>query len=95
MNKVGDRVGAICGEKGGVMEFFGYGVYEGDFDFPIFGDEDMFPNPCIKLDEGGYVYGCQCWWGSESKIKAMLDAWEKSGKAIRIIEAPVREANHD
>ena len=32
----GMRVGAIMGAKGGVVEFFGYGVYEGDYPY---GDE--------------------------------------------------------
>ncbi len=33
-----------------------------------------FKNPRITLDdERGVVYGLQCWWGSEEKIKAMLE----------------------
>ena len=32
MHRVGDRVGAILGSKDGVVDFLGYGVYEGDFD---------------------------------------------------------------
>lgn len=91
MSKIGDRVGAICGGKDGVVEFYGYGVYEGDFDFPVFGDDDLFPNPRIKLDNGGYVFGCQCWWGDESKIKEVMDGYEKNGCRIVIIDAPSKD----
>jgi hypothetical protein len=29
----------------------------------------MLKNPRIKLDSGKTVWGCQCWWGPEDKIK--------------------------
>jgi len=38
----GQRVGAICGARDGVVEFFGYGVYEGDF---VPGDDKSDPKP--------------------------------------------------
>lgn len=31
-----------------------------------------FTNPCIKLDNGRHVWGMQCWWGPESKVKEIL-----------------------
>ncbi len=28
-----------------------------------------FKNPCIMLDGGGIVWGCQCWWGPVGVMK--------------------------
>jgi hypothetical protein len=79
MRKVGDRVGAI--QKGDEKEvhLFGYGVYEGDQICPDLG----FPNPKILLDSGLVVWGFECWWGSEEKIKKMI-----GNKKIIIVEPP-------
>ena len=30
-------------------------------------------NPRIKLDDGQTVWGCQCWWGPESKAAEFFD----------------------
>ena len=83
MNKsaVGERVGAIFGSKDdGSVEFFGYGVYEGDFvPEEAVGwiaenlREHAVENPRIRLDSGKVVYGCECWWGPESKVLERLD----------------------
>jgi hypothetical protein len=35
-----------------------------------------FTNPRITLDSGKVVWGCQCWWGSEEKVKKMLEGKE-------------------
>jgi hypothetical protein len=71
---IGGRVGAICGNKDGVIEVFGYGVYEGDHVPPeeAGGFNLGIPNPRIKLDNGDTVYGCECWWGPEEEIKKKL-----------------------
>lgn len=66
--EVGERVGAILKADDTTVHLLGYGVYEG-MKVP---EELGFPNPCIKLDNGGVVWGYQCWWGSEEKIKAMI-----------------------
>jgi hypothetical protein len=68
MAKQGDRVGAIQSANGEEVMFYGYGVYEGDTippNFPI-------PNPTIKLDNGKTVYGYECWWGPEEKVREMI-----------------------
>jgi hypothetical protein len=43
------------------------------------------PNPTIKLDTGKTVYGCECWWGSESKVKEMI------GDRIVLLVDPKRD----
>ena len=81
MNKLGDRVGTVLGsDNHGKTEFLGYGVYEGD-EVPgadaICGlAREMRKNkmvcPKILLDSGSVVWGCECWWGSEDKVKELL-----------------------
>ena len=82
---VGDRVGAIKGTNpDGSVSFFGWGVYEGDreplpetiFMFLPWKDRGIdlegLTNPCILLDSGERVFGCECWWGSEAGVQSML-----------------------
>jgi hypothetical protein len=84
MSKIGDRVGAILGSKGKIVEFIGYGIYEGNF---LVGPEAAgelakmcqaigHENPRILLDSGERVWGCECWWGSESEVKKRLSGYE-------------------
>lgn len=65
MSEIGSRVGAIRDANKDVVNFFGYGVYDGSVEHPDMG----FPNPRITLDDGDVVWGCECWWGPEDKIK--------------------------
>ena len=80
-NAVGKRVGAIFSSNDdGSVNFFGYGVYEGDF-IPEEGAgwmaeglrEHGTTNPRIRLDSGKVVYGCECWWGPEIRIRKQLE----------------------
>ncbi len=86
MHKAGDRVGALLNAHDGVVEFLGYGVYEGDFPLPKeaagfnFGQE----NPRIKLDNGDIVYGCECWWGTEKEFKEKYIDTAKEVKIVKI-----------
>jgi hypothetical protein len=74
-HKVGTRVGAVSHSEDDKVFMFGYGEYVGD---KVPG-EDGLPetpggfmgevNPCIKLDSGQYVWGCECWWGTEKSVK--------------------------
>lgn len=80
MRVKGDRVGAILSSKNGVVKFIGYGKYVGDtipkeaVGFMAMAlKESKTVNPKIELDSGKVVYGCECWWGSESKVKEILD----------------------
>lgn len=77
---VGDRAGAVISIKGGVAESLGFGVFSGQKipDPKRPGQAGMLgrvgiPNPCITLDNGDVVYGCECWWGAEDAIKAKLN----------------------
>ncbi len=79
MHEIGERVGAIRDMDGkGNVNFFGYGVYEGDKPCPWL---DNMDNPVIKLDTGKTVWGCECWWGPEDEIKKKLE-----GLTITMVE---------
>lgn len=78
--QVGTRVGAILYADTQKVGLLGYGVYEGDFVPPVEANEMLstldITNPRIKLDDGRTVWGCQCWWGPEDKIKANIEGRE-------------------
>ncbi len=65
----GERVGAMKSANNEVVNLFGYGVYKGRQPCPLL---DNIPNPCIELDDGTIVWGCECWWGPEERIKASI-----------------------
>lgn len=93
MATAGDRVMAISHTKDGKAFVFGCGVYEGDHkpedhvlvlgvpfgeskaDVPAF--YERYRNPRIKLDSGKVVYGCECWWGPEDKVRARIAGLER------------------
>ena len=74
MVTIGDRVGAIQKADDDNVYLFGYGTYQGESVPPknIGGFNLGIPNPEIKLDSGISVFGCECWWGPEEKVKEMV-----------------------
>ena len=82
--KIGDRVGAIKSADKEVVRFYGYGTYTGGEVPPKEVDEFLseleLENPKIELDNGNIVWGCQCWWGSEEKVKQMI-----GNRAVEIV----------
>lgn len=70
--EIGERVGAISHATEDTVYLLGFGVYEGDHVPPpeAGGFNLGIANPRIKLDNGKTVYGCECWWGSEERIKS-------------------------
>lgn len=69
--EVGTKVMAISHAADGKVYVFGRGTYIGDKDpadpsYPTPTGAFMGANnPCIKLDNGQHVWGCECWWGPE------------------------------
>ncbi len=90
--KKNERVGAILSQEDGVIEFLGYGTYVGD-EVPYGADGILaetvvkynIKNPCILLDSGKKVFGCECWWGPEETVKEAL-AQAKKIKRVDIEE---------
>ena len=87
MTQIGDRVGAIQKANDKTVYLYGYGIYEGKTVPPenAGGFNIGIPNPTTKLDSGETVYGCECWWGPEEKIKGII------GNRKVIIVEPLRE----
>lgn len=44
-------------------------------------------NPRIRLDSGETIWGCQCWWASEDKVREALD-----GRTIVMVDPPGKQA---
>lgn len=90
MTKVGEKVGAVSHEKDGILYLYGYGTYVGDrvpteenkpagwIGESVF--EGQRENPCIELDTGKVVWGCECWWGSLSQV----EKWENQYEVVII-----------
>ncbi len=68
--KPGDRVGAVFNSDPETVRMFGWGVYDGELPCPHIGGRN---NPRITLDDGaGIVWGCESWWGDETKMRAWI-----------------------
>lgn len=82
---IGSRVGAILSADEREVLLIGFGVYVGD-EVPgpeaagmarLLHEIDR-PNPCIRLDSGEKVYGAECWWGDEERVRASI-----GGRTVR------------
>lgn len=85
------RVYAVRNATETTVYAYGGGVYVGDKPVPVgtmtcFGvidqkflnlTEGNFTNPCIELDQGGVVWGCQCWWGEEEPSREKFQGREE------------------
>lgn len=77
--EVGARVGAILSSGEGSIKILGYGVRLADqipdpaLNVKLYGRSVDSPNPCIRLDSGKLVFGCECWWGSEIDVRKIVE----------------------
>ena len=83
--EVGTRVVAISHTEKNTIYIFGYGTYMG-YKKPKDFEQDHQPtgvlgywlieedreNPCIQLDNGQYIWGCECWWGPVEKAEETI-----------------------
>jgi len=82
-----------------VVEFLGYGTYEGDFvpDADAGGlaadcCEAKARNPRIRLDNGDVVWGGECWWGPEESFRKNMEEYKAMGYEIKEVRiADLRE----
>ena len=82
--KKGKRVGAILEVNENDVKFLGYGNYVGDYIpeeavgfLASFFKETQKPCPKIELDSGKVVYGCECWWEEEDRVKKILSTYDR------------------
>ena len=74
--EVGERVGVMLSEDAQNMSFLGYGVRVED-ETPEESAGGLAglvrsmseKSPCLLLDSGQKVYGCECWWGHEEEVR--------------------------
>lgn len=92
--KIGDRIMAVRNQDNAkkILYIFGSGTYEGE-DIPpdeIPGGRDMrirgFTNPKLVMDDGTVIWGMECWWGDETKMKEIP---EEFGLKIQVVK-PLR-----
>lgn len=90
--QIGDRCGAIQSANKEEVRLFGFGTFEGHKVPPLEAGgmaaglhHAGYKNPCIKLDSGDEVFGCECWWGPEEKIKETIG--ERRIVNVSIVEA--------
>ena len=78
--KPGDRVGAVFSQKGATLYLLGYGVYAGKEVPPpgqvkFWGVFDLgeagYTDRKLMLDDGQVVWGTECWWDSEARVKEL------------------------
>ena len=89
MALINERVGAIFSFEEKTVIFLGFGKYIDD-KIPVeavgfladIARKNKLKNPCIELDNGTIVYGCECWWGEESEIQQHLKEYKKAGYTI-------------
>ena len=51
-------------------------------------------NPRIRLDDGKVVYGCECWWATEAKVRAMVAEHEARGVPIVAVDIDAARARY-
>lgn len=84
---IGSRVGVILGTDNMVVNWLGYGTYQGEQIPPtgVGGYNYGLPTPKLVLDNGDVVWGCESWWGSEADIKAQLEIYRAKGYTITTV----------
>lgn len=50
-------------------------------------DKVKMPNPLIRLDSGAEVWGAECWWGPEAKVKDVVAQAKAGGKKVVDLDA--------
>lgn len=83
------RVFAILNSTDTTIFLLGFGLYVGDEVPPpevtFAGTPVRCPNPKIVLDNGQVVWGCQCWFGDESR-------WPKFSKGKIVMYTTLQRA---
>ena len=92
---IGDRVGAVCEADDETVYFFGYGTYNGEqvidqslgVRFLGMTPPEGHENHEIILDNGDKIYGCECWWMSEERMKSFIGDRKVVHEDIKLVRA--------
>lgn len=52
--------------------------------------ESLNTNPCIHLDNGGIIWGAQCWWGPEDQYEQAIE-----GREVVELDPPAQNGRWD
>ncbi len=83
--EIGDRIGTIShADKGtNTVYLYGFGEYKGESipsnqvkGIGVMLREANVGNPMLVLDTGETLWGCECWWGSEDKVKTEIERYK-------------------
>lgn len=81
------RVIAIESLTDGELHQYGEGEYLGELIAEGTEDADFnIRHPCIKLDNGQYIWGFQCWWCELEKWNTKRAANVKTKKTVPVIK---------
>lgn len=74
--EIGQRIGAILKATDDTVWMIGFGTYQGDHVPPedVGGFNFGYPNPKLVMDDGTVVWGCECWWKDEARIRDLFGA---------------------
>ena len=86
---LGERMGAFLQVNYKLVEFLGYGVYDGEHipygavgGYATWLREYKITDSRMKLDNGELVYRCECWITTERDAERMLEEYKKKGALI-------------
>lgn len=94
MAKEGDRVLVVSHSEKDTLYIYGEGTYMGEMNPGDFSKDNQpvgffaevakeikdYTNPCIKLDDGSIVWGCECWWGELEGFQKQAEQFPKVEK---------------
>ena len=94
--KVGSRVGAVLSADDEVVRLLGYGVRVEDSvpSSSVMGTtatdarNKQMKVPCLRLDDGGHVWGPECFWAAEKGVRNWI------GERRVLLVAPRRSTRH-
>lgn len=81
--QIGERIGALLSGDSKSVKLIGFGIYAGDEVPPADAggmaealNECGVTSPKLILDDGQIVWGCECWWDTESEIRRHMEGHE-------------------
>lgn len=78
----GTRVYVVHAETAETVYVYGWGTHVGNEEYP--GGPGLcskgMKNPRLNLEKGGWVYGCECWWGPGTE--AEIAGWIGGRKVV-------------
>ena len=92
MSESGERVYVVSRETEGTVYVYGWATHVGSEKYP--GGPGLcrkgVNNPRLNLENGGWVYGCESWWGPATE--AEITGWI-GGRTVVVMD-PIHTDEH-